>query len=310
MTGNFQDFLSTGSPKEYNNPESFLQNFLSYCIKDFPETKFGLYYHAYCPEFLTFLAGSDLLSNKIPEKLSKHNNIFYQSRNILLLPVSDHEDHIHYIVTVSDWRDIQDQILPLLHNLAAFSKQLFSQIRNTQDQCDLYYANLISQITHDFNSLLNQIDREKVTLPGREYAQNMLKNFLFFVREPDIEFSSVPISEYLEGFLENVKKPTETEIELCTAKTLDVISIDVELFSVALTYILNNAFEAGTGESNRIVIDIYGMPSAQTSLLASERSGGGALRAVSVAWSIAACVSVSILPRAASSMPICTSRAR
>jgi signal transduction histidine kinase len=261
MAGSFEDFLLYINAEEPDHPEKITILFLSYCTKNFPEMNLSLYRHEYKPEFQTLLSGKNSLPKELNKNLKKLDRGSYQIENKILVPIPDHRDLVRFIVLINTAQtDFDEELFILLRAFSNYMKSLYSQIARTSSDQILHHANLISQVTHDFTSFLNQVDRQSLTLARKSYAENMLKQLLFYIRDFDLEFCSVPLSEYIEGVVSEIKQPSAGRISVRGADTIATISIDVELFSKALLNIIDNAIDASPDNIGTITLEIFRLP--------------------------------------------------
>jgi signal transduction histidine kinase len=260
MAGNFEDFLSFIHTQKADNPKAFLQYFISYCQKQFPTVTVSLYQHRYTPSCFTHLSGEDCLPANLQDTLHKHNDTFYRINNRWLSLIQDDKNFVRYILLLTpDNQAIDNQLLSIIDMLKIYLKQIYHQIDQIKRRQAIFYANLISQLTHDFTTILNQAERSKINISNRPYAENMLKQLLFYIRDIDLERSRLPAAEYMNACIGEINKPDAVEISISVSKTLDTILIDAELFTKALTNIINNAIEAGQNGKNKISIDVYAL---------------------------------------------------
>jgi signal transduction histidine kinase len=261
MAGSFEDFLYYINPYRPENPDQILYYFLSFCEQDFPKVIFSLYKHHYNPIFFSHLCGKDCLPKNLKNTVHKHDDDLYNIDAISLSPIYDHKNLVRYILLfMSDNKVIDKHLLILIDTLKKYMMQIYYQIDQTISRFSIHYANLISQISHDFTTILNQAESKAIALPNKQYAENMLKQLLFYIRDTELDLSEVSISEYIDACIEEIKKSATVEISVTITETLDSISIDVELFAKAMTNILYNAIEAGQNGTNKIVIEIYKVP--------------------------------------------------
>jgi signal transduction histidine kinase len=88
----------------------------------------------------------------------------------------------------------------------------------------------------------------------------MLKQLLFFIRDLDLECSTIPLSEYIESVAREIKQHSTVELIVKGADTIALVSIDVELFSKALSYIIDNAIDASLDNNSSIIFEITRLP--------------------------------------------------
>ena len=142
---------------------------------------------------------------------------------------------------------------------------LFSSFYNGLSACSMYrqtenqikYANLISHVTHDMNSLLSLIDKTDIISPLEnkiEYIERLLPQLLLFIREMELVRVRVNVDDLLSGIVE--AHPDYDRIYLANFDGDFTISCDIELINQAFSAILDNAIKASSETTEKILISV------------------------------------------------------
>jgi signal transduction histidine kinase len=128
---------------------------------------------------------------------------------------------------------------------------------NRQTENHNKYANLISHVTHDINSLLNLIDRTDIngSLENKiAYIERLLPQLLLFIREMELIRVSVNVDDLLSDIIE--AHPDSDRICLANFDGDYTISCDIELINQAFSAILDNAIQASSETIEKIQISV------------------------------------------------------
>jgi signal transduction histidine kinase len=256
---NFLHFCCTHNPA---NPEDILIHFVSFCREQIPGSNPTLYRHDYTPVPFTRLSDTNRKEDIIPKKLAKQHQEIYHLEHRLLIPVNNHKNKVRYALLLTPSKITgQKTFLDLIRTLLTYIKNIYYQLDTCLALQALHYANLISQVTHDFTSVLKQVELEKCILANHAYAENMLKELLFYIRDSELILSTVPLSACIDAILQEVDRPDNVEIQVNLSQKIDHLTIDVELFAKALSSLLYNAIEAAAAGKQLISLEIYKVPS-------------------------------------------------
>ena len=121
-------------------------------------------------------------------------------------------------------------------------------------------ANLISQMSHDINSMISLIksnipELETVVSDKMNYTEKMTKDILQYVREIEILESSVDVVELMDSIINNIKIPDTIKISKNYNIENENIRVDVELINRAVSEILHNSLAAIDMGSGKITIE-------------------------------------------------------
>lgn len=123
------------------------------------------------------------------------------------------------------------------------------------------YGNLISQLMHDVQSLMDSNkSTDKEIINRLSYQTKLNKNLLFYIRDFDLYKTEIALGNFVEDSLKMIDiKPgsIKTDIEDSDLK----LNIDVELLSDTLNAIIKNATRATDYNLSKIEIKIYSEPS-------------------------------------------------
>jgi signal transduction histidine kinase len=260
MVLRFEDFLHFLSAHNPLNPEEVLTYFVSFCMKQIPGSEPVLYRHEYTPD--PFICLSDVNQKRILllKNLQKQNEHIYAIEGGLFIPFYDHTNRVrHVLISQPIQNTEQKEFLKLIKTVSSYVQNIYYQLDAVTEKQTLHFSNLIGQVTHDFTSVLNQIEQQGFALTNQKYAENMLKELLFYARDIELLFSTVPLSEFIHAVQQEIIKPDGIEIKLKVTQKIEQIIIDVELFTKALTNLLHNAFEAIDTPKSVVSIEIFKM---------------------------------------------------
>lgn len=136
---------------------------------------------------------------------------------------------------------------------------VLNNIRTAQNEISVFNANLISQISHDINSLTTLLKTENQKMKDSisdkiNYTEKMAKDILQYVRDIQILESEVNISELLHSIINSFIVPDHIKIiKKFDLKTV-TISVDVELLNQAIHEILKNSISAIGNQGGQITV--------------------------------------------------------
>ncbi len=126
------------------------------------------------------------------------------------------------------------------------------------------YANFISQIIHDSQSLMQLSLEDCSTRELKEridYQEKSNRNILFYIREPDLFKISVKVQDFLSDSLDLIGVNLK-DLSVFLPPDLPEIQIDLELMSRAFNEIVKNAIVAVDGAFSEITIHVGRVPSS------------------------------------------------
>ncbi len=120
-------------------------------------------------------------------------------------------------------------------------------------------GNLIGQITHDINSLINLIaavpdesDELKLRLL---MTKKMIREVLFYAREHDLIVATVPVTELIQAVLANFSFDSNIELETSIQSSYS-ITADIELIDNAMAILFDNASRFALLGNKKISINV------------------------------------------------------
>jgi len=118
------------------------------------------------------------------------------------------------------------------------------------------YANYISQIIHDSQSLIHlcqDYKSDRDTQKRLDYQEASNQNILLFIREPDLFMIPVRAEHFISDSLDLIGiKSGDLNLEI--PENLPEITIDLELMSRALNEVVKNAMLASEGKLSGVTI--------------------------------------------------------
>lgn len=147
-------------------------------------------------------------------------------------------------------------VLNAWSSLVALQKSttLYTEKKTVND-----YGNLISQLLHDVQSLMeleSENQQNKEILKKLEYQKRLNKNLLFYIRDFDLFKSEINISKLIKDSLSLINLNKDQFCIDFEQPDLE-ISIDVELFSEAFNQIILNAIEAVDSDFSKLKLKVF-----------------------------------------------------
>ena len=161
------------------------------------------------------------------------------------------------------FKNLLDTNLDELDGLCGYINSFYKFVMNNYhfglDESDLQNANLISQMSHDINSMnsliktnISEIDES--VLNKMSYIEKMTKDVLHYVREIQIIDSEVKIEELLRDIIQNIVFQENIKVTTCFHLKERSINLDVELFDRALSEIMLNALSSFENKKGNIYV--------------------------------------------------------
>ena len=123
-------------------------------------------------------------------------------------------------------------------------------------------ANLISQLLHDIQAIINLQPQDSLSaeLSDRlEYQQKVNTNILFYIRPIELLTCKMPITDLIKSSLQLIGMDINI-FSLTVSTNVDDIEVDAELFSRAFNEVILNAREASVNDFNKCEISIKQIP--------------------------------------------------
>lgn len=127
--------------------------------------------------------------------------------------------------------------------------------KNTYEQNR--FANLVSHVSHDINSLINLMDKNGIPDPlaGKmQYMENLIPQLLLYIREVELVRVTLNVDDLLSGIVES--HPYSDRIQIEGFEGNFMISCDVELINRAIAEIIDNAIQATDKSAGKIRITV------------------------------------------------------
>ncbi len=240
----------------------FLQN-------NFPETKVCLIQHQPKPNALEILNTNlqepieywfSLL--KETNKVDVGNETFENNEHLFCFSNRTFISELVYVFILKNQiDDSAKSILNAWKSLLGLVKttNIFTEKQTIND-----YGNLISQLLHDVQSLMD-LEAEDIQnrelLNKLEYQKKLNRSLLFYVRDFDLFKSEITIHEFIKDSLSLIDLNYDQFAFDIQNPDLE-ITIDVELFSEAFNQIILNAVEAVDSDFSKINLTVKSIPSS------------------------------------------------
>ena len=258
---NFLQFLKENI--DFENVNDLFLHFDKYIGYLYPKISHTFLRHHYAPDPYS-IALQNSFSRKVYNQLSsiidnlepkKSNFIVIDKLNIF--PIQNSAQKIDFLIifeTISDAE--KDELHKHCENLEVLYQLLLNQKdRIGSSQLDIQ-ANLISQYSHDLNSLVELLNETKLSSePIRfkvEYLEKLIQDILQYVRKLDIYKSSVDLNDLLPAILADINISGKGDFQYLIENDLGKASLDVELISKAIAAIIDNAKRTANKEIGKI----------------------------------------------------------
>ena len=182
---------------------------------------------------------------------------FYELNDLFITPLGDIEENVDNLLICSRTQAYKDKDF-FIH--CAQIQDIYKILRLDRTHQSLqekeHSAHLMSQISHDINSLLNQIPEE--CLQNRrfkakvEYMDKVSGEIVYYLRELRMDMISVSVKELFEGIANGFNFSEKTDFSLKFLDQFDFVVVDVELIDRALNAILTNAVFAVNIDGGRV----------------------------------------------------------
>jgi hypothetical protein len=251
----------------YQNPEKIVQSAVVFLENNFPELKICLLRHNYTPNSYlieTSTPNTEKYLNqliKINKKSFKKKQLIYEIDNQLIFPLSDDGGKVKYVFLLIPANKVNKENLDLI---CEDIRKIFYLTSVQITQCSISLndkmAHLVSQIAHDFNSLVVQIPSDTIDNNlldiKKNYALRLSREIMFYIRELETVRSVVSVKELLTGIVAGISFPENVRLELKHNDEISYIQVDVELMEQAISAILENAIYASGLDGGEIRITV------------------------------------------------------
>jgi anti-sigma regulatory factor (Ser/Thr protein kinase) len=249
------------------NPERIVQNAVLFLEKNFPEVNICLFRHNYTPNCYfveTSSPNAEKYLNqliKINKKSFKKNQLIYEIDNLLIFPLTDDGGKVKYVFVLVPENKVNREMLDMIcDDIRKIFYLATIQIRQCSNSLNEKMAHLVSQIAHDFNSLVVQIPADAIDNNlleiKKNYAMDLSREIMFYIRELETVRSVVSVKELLAGIVAGISFPDNVRLELKHNDEIGYIQVDVELMEMAISAILENAIFASGIDGGEIRITV------------------------------------------------------
>lgn len=245
----------------------FISSAISYLASVIPNNNVVVIRHEYSPECFQ-VDNTDTWGVKLKKTLESARinefilkNTYYEFNEFGIIPLEDFAKHINYLL-----------VIPLTQ--ANKSKDLFVYCTQIQDVYKIITLNkaydamreqeqsarLMSQISHDINSLLSQIPEENLQnerfKAKVEYTDKIASEIVYYLRELRVDMIRVSVTELFESIVRGFYFPENIDFDLKFVGQFDFCVVDVELIDRALHSILTNAVFAADIAGGKVGVTI------------------------------------------------------
>lgn len=259
----FFDFFET--MKTCRDDHELIRIFDNFLNDNYTAVSFTVLKHLHQPQPFQPEIHSEF-TKKILEKLSKTGLAEYKksadftaTSEYKLFPLRDNNGKVFLIIVFTELSPIDKKdvlfICRKFENILQF-KHLQSEF--TQTNSDEYYGNLISQVNHDFNSLINIItmNNSQNDVVDRKilYSRKLTADLLFFIREPEFFTTKLPWNEFWESVISGLEIPAGVNLKNTNEIPEVSVTLDAELMNRALSELLMNGWESYENRQGEILI--------------------------------------------------------
>ncbi|KAA3609792.1 MAG: sensor histidine kinase [Calditrichaeota bacterium] len=252
------------SCKNINLPQELSKTTYNFITKHFPEIKLGLMMHQPKPDALSLVEsnlpeGFDYwleLLTKVSNPISKIGP-FDENGHIFCF---SGKDFVHEPVCIFIFKkEINESVSNILNIWQSLYGILKETNLNTQRKAVNEYGNLISQLLHDVQSLMEvkaDCHQNELLLNKLEYQKKLNKGLLFFIRDFDLFKSEIEIEQLIKDSLKMIKL-NEKQFHINIQNPGLTVALDVELFAEAFNQIIQNAVEAVESNLSKLSLNVH-----------------------------------------------------
>jgi hypothetical protein len=230
----------------------FVQLLKDFLKLNYPDLEFYIIQHIYAPECykLSFAEEHgrkyvEILRNESNKEFSKMGG-FLKFGNLLISPLTDCMNQVKFLIVIDSCPvNIFEELSTIVREAKETFRFVSSQLESYSRSINLKTANLVSQISHDLNSLIALIPKEFAkdkTLNARiKYSGVLSREIMFYLRDLSVEKSNVPVRELLTAITSVISIPENVDFNLKFIDEFNSLTVDVDLIDRALSAILKNA---------------------------------------------------------------------
>jgi len=215
----------------------------------------------YFPLFPSQNSETILKEFSVCKEIDRKENFVIIGQNFIY-PISIDNTPKKYLLVFSD--QINNRFSEINELCESISSTLEFSTKNYKygfTESSLQNANLISQMSHDINSMISLIksnipEIESCVSDKMTYAEKMTKDILQYVRDMEILCSQVDVVELMDSILDTISLPSNVEIIKNYSLKSENIGVDVELINRAINEIISNSISAFDEKSGKISIKV------------------------------------------------------
>jgi signal transduction histidine kinase len=247
-TSTFLSFVNSDSGKSKN----FNDLLVEFLVLGFPNDEYCVLRHIYAPDCYQALSEQEKdlryiqILNSANNWLVSDKEEFLKLNDLLIFPLSNHENQVNLLII---FRTLPDNMMNDLSLVLKEIKEVFSfissQIDAYSESINMRMANLVSQISHDINSLMalipGEFTKDEALSARIKYSEILSREIMYYLREIVVEKSKVPIKDLLSGITSGIQIPKNVKLSTEFIDTVDFLTVDVDLIDRALSAIIDNA---------------------------------------------------------------------
>lgn len=244
------NYLNSNSNEK--DSKEFVRLLIDFLELTYPDVEFCIIRHIYAPECYSsgFAKERD---RKYVELLRKTNHDqfsgsgeFLKYERLLIFPLTDYANLVKFLVIIDSCpEDIIDELSIIVREAKEIFRFVSAQLEINSGSINIKMANLVSQISHDLNSLIalipKEIAKDKALSARIKYSEVLSRDIMYYLRDLSIKKSNVPIRGLITGITSAIFIPENVDFRLKFIDELNSLTVDVDLIDQAFSAILMNA---------------------------------------------------------------------
>jgi len=231
-------------------PYELIISYYNFLANQYPGIQIGLYEYGPAPDYSIHLAGNDNF---------QHETVDVQNKLRFVFPLPG--SNSGYILNVH----LDDSTDPHIfaeygHYFGSIFGLVLDQIQSSRKNDTELTANVISQISHDLNALINL----KGETPDERYKQEQKKislgkalpRLLFYLRPIEQSLTNLSVEQLFNAIIDKYTHKSRLQYELSGNLNSFDIFCDVELIDMAITELLDNAVYASQIQGGEILFSV------------------------------------------------------
>ena len=261
----FLDYVISISDIKSNH--SFINMMIDFFKVKYPDLEFGIIQHIYAPEcYKIYFAEKN--EQKYIDSLKKENytrdsefDEFLKSGDLLVFPLTNSMNQVKFLMVIHSCpENLIYELSQIVRQIKDLYRFVSAQIEKKSGLLDVNTANLVSQISHDFNSLLalipKKISEDEVLDARIQYSEVLSREIMFYLRELSINKSAVPVKNLFHDITSGISIPGNVKFNLEFTDNFDSVTVDVELIDRAISSIIMNASFAASIDGGEIKMKV------------------------------------------------------